>query len=314
MPRIVFFDVEEADRPLVLARFPDAAIYPANMPHDEIAASCADTEIISTFVTTFFPVSLIERLGNLKLLCTRSVGFDHIDLDACRKRKIVVTHVPDYGAHVIAEHVFALLLSTLRHIPTAHHRVREGRFDYRGLRGTALKGKTLGIIGTGKISRQTAAIAHGFGMGLLGYDPFPAKGLPEKTGLTYVTLEELLKQSDIVSLHAPAMAENRHMLNDERFAFMKDGAVLVNTARGAIVDDQALLRALDSGKLSWALLDVLEQEGDMEKNTKLVRHPRVVITPHIAFYADDSMRAMYDDCLLSIDQWMDGQEPEHAVR
>lgn len=313
MSRIAFFDVEDADKPLVLSRFPDALVLEPTLSPDEIVAACGSCEILSVFVTSRITKDIVTRLPALKLLCTRSVGFDHIDLEACKEKGVVVTHVPDYGAHVIAEHAFALLLSTLRFISAGHERVKAGRFDYRGLRGTALKGKTLGIVGTGKIGKQSARIAKGFGMRLLGCDPFPAAGLPEETGLAYVGLEQLLAESDIVTLHAPAMAENRHLMNDARFAQMKPGAVLVNTARGGIVDPDALLRALDNGKLSWALLDVLEHEENPALSARLIGHPSVVVTPHIAFYADDSMRAMYDDCFRSIDEWQDGERPAHAV-
>lgn len=298
---------------VVRSRFPDVLILPSGMSEDEIASTCSDTEIISTFVSVPFSANLLKRLPALKLLCTRSVGFDHIDLHACKTQGIVVCHVPDYGAHVIAEHVFALLLGTLRHISVGHERVKAGRFEYHGLRGTALKGKTIGIIGTGKIGKQTAKIAHGFGMRLLGFDPYPAHALTDELGLRYLPLEELLAQSDVITLHAPAMKENWHMLNEQTFACVKRGAILVNTARGAIVDDKALLKALENGTVSWALLDVLEHEGKTKDNMHLINHPHVVVTPHIAFYADDSMKAMFDDCFVSIDQWKDGRRPEHAV-
>ena len=310
----VFLDVEERDRPLVLGRFPEARFGDGALQGDALVKACEDADVISTFITTAFPAAVIQRLSQLKLLCTRSVGYDHIDLDACRRRGIVVCNVPDYGSHVIAEHVFALLLSTLRHIPEGDKRVEGGTFDYHGLRGMALRGKTIGILGTGKIGRCVAKIAHGFGMKIFATDICRTIELEKEFGVRYVSFEELLSQSDILTLHAPATKETEHLLNAKAFRAMKKGIVLVNTARGALIDSKALLLALDEGVVSHALLDVLEHEQNFEENKTLIRHPNVVTTPHIAFYADDSMRNMYLDAFTSIDEWRAGKTPEHVVR
>lgn len=313
-PSIHFLDVEETDRSLVLQHFPQAVFHDASLRGSELIASLNDAEIISTFITTPFPRAIIEHLPSLKLLCTRSVGFDHIDIEACREKGITVCNVPDYGSHVIAEHVFALLLSTLRHIDEGNRRIESGVFDYRGLRGMALKGKTIGILGTGKIGRSVAQIAHGFGMQLLGTDQCRVVDLEEKLGLRYVPLEELLSRSDIITLHLPATKDTEHVIDAQAFARMKDGAVLVNTARGNLIDTAALLGAVQSGKVAYALLDVVEHEQNIEEQKELVAHPNVIMTPHIAFYADDSMRTMYMDCFQSIEQWLADTEPEHVVR
>jgi D-lactate dehydrogenase len=304
-PRIVFLETEEADRALVRESFPDAVF--ADAPP-------ADAEIVSTFVATRFPRKVIESLPKLKLLCTRSVGYDHIDVDACRERGVTVCNVPDYGSHVIAEHVFALLLSALRHIREGEDRVDSGVFDYHGLRGMALKDKTIGILGTGKIGRAVARIAWGFGMRILATDQCRTLELETQLGVTYVPYEELLRQSDILTLHIPATPETEHLLNDGAFEKMKNGVVLVNTARGSLINSPSLLRALENGKVSHALLDVLEHEQNFQENKALIKHPRVVTTPHIAFYADDSLRNMYQDTLRSIEQWLRGEKPEHSVR
>lgn len=314
MTSIVFLDAEEADRAQISAVFPEASFAPASLAGDALAAACKDAEVISTFITTAFPRSVVEQLPNLKLLCTRSVGYDHIDLGACRERGITVCNVPDYGSHVIAEHVFALLLSTLRHVPEGEARVESGTFDYHGLRGIALKGKTIGIAGTGKIGRRVAKIAHGFEMQILAYDICRTKEIEEQFGVRYVSLEELLQQSDIVSLHLPAAPQTEHLLDAKAFSLLKKGAILVNTARGSLIDSEALLAALNGGVVSLALLDVLENESVLEKSKALVSHPHVVVTPHIAFYADDSLRNMYTDCFRSIAEWQEGREPAHAVQ
>jgi D-lactate dehydrogenase len=313
-PTILFFDTEETDRKTVLEHFSHTTFADAALRDEALVDACKDAEIISTFINTPFPKTVLEKLPKLKLLCTRSVGYDHIDRDECMKRGITLCNVPDYGSHVIAEHVFALLLSTLRHIREGEDKVESGTFDYHGLRGMALKGKTIGILGTGKIGRRVARIAHGFEMKILAADQCRTLELETEYGVTYVPFEELLTQSDILTLHVPATKETEHLLDAKAFAQMKDGVVLVNTARGSLIDSKALLSALQSGKVSYALLDVLEHEQNFEENKELIKHPHVVTTPHIAFYADDSMKAMYQDSILSIEQWMAGRTPEHIVK
>ncbi|MBI3618604.1 hypothetical protein HY213_01045 [Candidatus Peregrinibacteria bacterium] len=314
MPRALFMDVEPADRPLVSKRFPEAIFADASLRDEALIDACRDADVISTFITTPFPRSVIQKLPNLKLLCTRSVGYEHIDLAACSERGILVTNVPDYGSHVIAEHVFALLLSTLRHVPEGSARVHGGTFDYHGLRGMALRGKTIGILGTGRIGRKVAQIAHGFGMKILCTDRCRTLELEDLLNARYVPFEELLRESDIITPHIPALPETEHLIDAKAFKQMKRGAILVNTARGSLIDSHALLEALQNETVAYALLDVLEHEQNFEENKELVTHPHVTTTPHIAFYADDSMRAMFLDCFASIEQWREGKTPEHLVK
>jgi len=311
MTSIVFLQVDSEDRHSVAERFPNAHII-EGIP-DDIADVCASVEVISSFIGIDWNENLLSQLPQLKLLCTRSVGYNHIDLDYCAKRGITVCNVPDYGSHVIAEHVFALLLSTLRHIPEADKKVESGDFDYHGLRGVTLRGKTLGIIGTGKIGRKTAQIAAGFGMRIVAVDHCRTIELEDLLHVQYVSLEELLRQSDIITLHLPSTEQTHHMIDAEAFSLMQNGVVLVNTARGELIDSAALLNALNSGKVRYALLDVLEHEHNFEENKALISHPGVVSTPHIGFYAEESMRNMYEDCFDAIDAYNAGEQPEHVV-
>jgi D-lactate dehydrogenase len=311
MSDIVFLQVDAEDQESVRARFPDADIVD-DIP-DDIAATCAGARIVSSFIGITWNAELLATLPDLKLLCTRSVGCNHIDLAYCAEHGITVCNVPDYGSHVIAEHVFALLLSTLRHIPEADSKVESGEFDYHGLRGVSLRGKTLGIVGTGKIGRKTAQIAAGFGMKIVAVDRCRTIELEDLLHVQYMTLEELLEHSDIITLHLPSVKETHHMIDAEAFSLMKDGVVLVNTARGELIDSGALLDALNSGKVRYALLDVLEHEHNFEENKELIAHKSVVSTPHIAFYAEESMRNMYEDCFDSIDEYQSGKEPTHIV-
>lgn len=309
---IVFLDIDPDDVSLVTAHIPEAVC----LPHQEEAAliaACKGAAVISAFNVTPFPRAVLDQLPNLKVLCTRSVGYDHIDLETCKERNIVVTNVPDYGAHVIAEHAFALLLSTIRHVPEGDARVGRGSFDFHGLRGIALRGKTMGIVGTGKIGQKTAEIAHGFGMKIVAHDLYPSKDLIDRLGVRYVELSQLWAESDVISLHAPSLPETVLMINQYSLAQMKPGVILINTARGTLIDSSDLIDALNERRVQYALLDVFEHEGQIDKDAELIRHPRTIVTPHIAFYADESVRAMIDDACSSIAQWREGKKLEHSV-
>lgn len=313
MAKIIFLEVDKEDQDLVREAYPEAEIIEGVLEGDDLASACQEAEIISCFIYTKFTKEVVERLPKLKLLCTRSVGFNHIDLEACGVKGITVCNVPDYGSHVIAEHVFALILSTLRHIPEADARVESGEFDYHGLRGMALRGKTIGIVGTGKIGRRVAQIAHGFGMNILAVDICRVIELEEILGVQYVESDELYAESDFVTLHVPLLDATKHMLDADAFSKMKDGVILINTARGELIDTSALVDALKSGKIAYALLDVLEHELNFKGNKELIEHPNAITTPHIAFFADDSMRNMYEDCFTAIKQWQAGEKPWHIV-
>lgn len=262
-------------------------------------------EIISCFIYSDLSCPILEKLSNLKLIATRSTGVDHIDLEYCNSRGIAVANVPAYGEHTVAEHVFALLLGLSRHIPQAVHRTREGDFSFQGLKGFDLYGKTIGIIGTGAIGNHVAQIAKGFGMSVLAYDIHPRT----ETDLFYVDLNELLSQSDVISLHVPDTSRTRHMLSEKEFSKMKDGVVIINTARGTVIDVKALFSALKSGKVSAAGLDVLPEEPVIREEAELLRssfsakhdletlltdyallhQKNVIVTPHSAFYTREAV-------------------------
>ncbi|MBP9750329.1 MAG: hypothetical protein KBC95_00615 [Candidatus Peribacteraceae bacterium] len=299
----IFLDVADDERSLVSAAFPDATFLPA----DATAEAMAGAEIIVAFVTSRFDAALLAQLPALRLLCTRSAGTDHIDLAACRERGITVCSVPDYGAHVIAEHAFALLLSAVRHVPEGDQRVKAGEFSWRGLKGMALRGKTMGVAGTGRIGRALIQIATGFGMRVIAYDAFKV------AGIEYVEWPELWRQSDVVSLHLPLTAETKGIVNSETLKDAKPGVVIVNTARGGLIDPGALIAALDRGQVGRALLDVLPDEHDLSAEHGLIDHPKIVVTPHIAFYTDDSVKELYAKTAESIRQWRTGERPALAL-
>lgn len=310
----LFLEVDTQDREMILDRFPHAEIVHEALEGDALVQACAGREVVCCFIYSRFTADVLSQLPDLRLLCTRSVGVNHIDTDACLERGITLCNVPDYGSHVIAEHVFALLLTSLRHITEAGTKVREGDFDYHGLRGMALMGKTIGIIGTGKIGRFVAKIAHGFGMRTVAVDTCRVLDLETQYGVRYVSLDRLLQESDIITLHVPAVPDTMHLIDQETIDQMKNGVIIVNTARGELIDSTALLHGLEKGKIQRALLDVLEHEKDFVWNKKLIEHPNVIVTPHIAFYADDSMHRMYVDSFQTIDQHHQNKVLTHAYK
>lgn len=259
--RIAIFEAEQREAPV---------FEPLEAGHDLLLAEepllssnvdrHTDVEIVSTFIYSKLDRSVLEMLPALKLVATRSTGFDHIDTGYCAERGIAVANVPSYGENTVAEHVFALLLAISHRIPEAIERAQRGPFSPEGLQGFDLAGKTLGVIGTGRIGQHVIRIASGFEMDVLAQDVAPDPDLAGRLGFRYVGLDELYAAADIVSLHVPSSPETRNMLDAEAFRRMKDGVVVINTARGDLIDTRALIRALTSGKVAAAGLDVLPDE------------------------------------------------------
>ncbi len=301
---------------------------------DEVSPNVLkEVEILSLFVCHQCKEEEINKLPNLKFITARSTGFDYIDIPFARSRGIEVSYVPSYGENTVAEFAFALLLSLSRKIPEAHKQVTEtGSFSQSSLRGFDLSGKTIGIIGTGRIGRNAIQIAKGFDMQVLAYDPFPKQGLDNELGFKYVGFDELLSNSDVISLHAPYNEHTRHMINEENIYKIKNGAFIINTARGALIKTSALIKALEENIVSGAGLDVLEEEGDMgdeEKllfephpnieelknvlaNNYLINHPRVIVTPHIAFNTKEAVTKILETTVLNINSFLNG-EPKNVA-
>lgn len=275
---------------------------------DDVIAANTDAEIVSLFVSSRFTAAQMDMLPNLKMISARSAGFDHIDCAHAKARGIVVARVPKYGQHTVAEFAVGLMLQLSRKLYESSRRVREEcSFSQEGLEGFDLFGKTLGVLGTGNIGRAVVGLAQAFGMEVLMYDVIPAVGL-ENAHAKYVELDELLSRSDIITIHVPYLPENHHFLDAGRIAKMKQGAYVINTARGELVDTDALLAALKAGKLGGAGLDVLEEErvlkvcrGHLEGLTpeeiemvqadkSLMEMPNVIVTPHVAYFSREANR------------------------
>lgn len=264
-----------------------------------------DFEILSVFVFSKVNRRVIESLPNLRLIVTRSSGFDHIDLQAAGERGIVVSNVPGYGSMPVAEHVFALLLALYRKVVKADSAVRTSRWFSPRLQGRLVNGKTFGIIGTGTIGERVARIARAFGADVIAYDVVKKPALEAEGVLKYVSLEEVLEKSDIISLHVPLIKETYHMINRDSIEKMKKGAVLINTSRGAIVDQEALVEALKSGRLSGAGLDVLEREPP-DPDDPILRLENVVLTPHTAWNTAEAEDHIIQSTVNSIRAFVNG--------
>lgn len=238
--------------------------------HLDAAGDLKDPEILTVFIYSPVTKEVIAKMPSLKMVATLSTGYDHIDIAACKERGIVVSNVPSYGENTVAEQAFALLLALTRKIVPAVDNTKHGDFRLDGLRGVDLNGKIFGVVGTGRIGQHAIKMAKGFGMTVVGFDARPNEALAKELGFTYHSLEDILKISDVVSLHAPALPSTLHMMNEERLMMMKPDAYLINTARGSLIDTQALTHVLESGRLAGVGLDVLEEECAILEERQLV--------------------------------------------
>src|SRR4030042_5602580 len=217
---------------------------------DLVLDKIKDTTVLSTFINSKVNKNVIDALPNLKFITTRSTGFDHIDIDYARSKGILASNVPTYGDNTVAEHTFALIFSIARNLKKAHFKTSEGDFSIKELMGFDLRGKTIGVVGTGHIGLRVIKMAAGFSMRVLAFDPVQNQFLSEDLGFKYVDFETLLKESDIITLHAPYNKHTHHLINEKNIELIKRGAVLINTARGGLVDVVALTKALDRNILS----------------------------------------------------------------
>lgn len=295
------------------------------------AIEYSNAEIISTDISRM-DSDVLKKFTNLKLIAVRSTGLDKVDLGYCMANKIPVCNVPNYAEVVVAEYVFALLLSISRHLYEAVQRTREENFSLDGLMGFDLYRKTIAIVGTGIIGRHAGKIAKGFGMEVVAFDLKKDEEWASKYGVQYMPLNEALALADIVSLHLPATSETENFINDDQFGVMKDGVVIINTARGELINAQALIRALSSGKVSAAGLDVLPEEQIFLKgidepttlferkekqdillaNHALLRHPNVIATPHCAYLSKEAAKRIIDVTITNIASFVQGK-PQNVV-
>jgi len=293
--------------------FVDDTLDAAHIPADK------EFDIAGVFMNSAVDAATIAGLPNLKCIATLTTGFDHIDLKAAAERGIPVSSVPAYGENTVAEFAFALLLALSRKVCEARDRVRvEGKFTTDNLQGFDLAGKTIGVIGTGRIGKHAVRMAKGFGMKIIAFDVFHDDAFAAEMGFPYVSLEELLAQSDIITVHCPYLPSTHHLINEKNIGLIKKGAYLINTARGAIVETAPLVAALKSGALGGAGLDVLEEEaemktGNMSAERDLVMMPNVIVTPHNAFNTHEAAFRILDTTIDNIVAFVNGS-PINVVK
>jgi D-lactate dehydrogenase len=297
-------------------------------PAQDVARELRPFEVLSVFIKSKMDRDMLQALPKLKMIATRSTGYDHIDIEAARKKGIVVANVPTYGENTVAEHTFALILSLSRRLRKAYLKTLASDFSLDGLIGFDLKGRTLGVVGTGHIGLHVIRIGVAFGMKVLAYDAKEQDFLAEVLNFEYVPFKDLLKRSDIITLHVPYLPATRHMINDEAIRLVKKGAILINTARGGLVETDALIRALDQGILSGVGLDVLEEEelileekrllGSADsreewarlsttlKNHVLLHRENVIYTPHMAFYSREAVERILETTAANVQAYLDG--------
>ncbi|TSC83957.1 MAG: Uncharacterized protein G01um101413_760 [Parcubacteria group bacterium Gr01-1014_13] len=289
-----------------------------------------DTDILAVFVEAPVTKKIMDKLPNLKMIATMSTGFDHIDLTTAKKLKIPVCNVPTYGENTVAEHTMALILGLTRKLFPSVKRVKEGVYDFHGLRGVDLKSKTLGIVGTGHIGTHVIKMACGFELNIIAFDAYPNKDLAKKLGFKYVSLAKLLAESDIISLHTPLLPTTYHLINKKNIKQIKKGAYLINTARGALVDPEAIVWGLQNNHLAGVGLDVLEDENliqnheqvissDKNKikttlfNEMIIDHPNSIVTPHNAFNSTEALQRIVDVTVDNIQSFANGQTKNNVA-
>lgn len=275
-------------------------------------------DIITTPMTEEI-LSAFKAVG-VKCIATRTIGFDHIDLDAARKLGLGVVHVT-YSPSTVADYAIMMMLIGLRKIPFIMQKANAQDFTLKGSIGREIEDCTVGVIGTGRIGKTVIKHLSGFGCRIVAYDVYP----DEKLGVEYMSLDRLLQESDVITLHAPGMDETFHMIGEKQFAEMKDGVVLINCARGSLVDSDALRHALDSGKVGFAGLDVVENEaglyyfnrmGEPLKNPELAllkSYPNVLVTPHTAFYTERAVSDMAENSITAALDYMEGKKNPFIV-
>ncbi len=332
MSKITFFEVEDWEDQYIKDTFAGQEV---GLTKDKLDVQTIeqykDAEIISTFIYSTLSKDILSQMPNLKCIVTRSTGFDHIDMAYCKEKGIVVSNVPSYGVHTVAEQAFALMLALTRKIIPSIERTKRGDFSMEGLQGIDLCGKTLGVIGGGKIGTSVITIATGFGMHVVVYTRHDQPS--DNPNVEYNTdLNTVLSRSDIVTLHLPLTPETKHIINKDSLQHMKKGIYLINTARGGLVETEAILLGLEQGIFAGVGLDVLEDEHDIREEkellspeflkncdlkTDLMEHillnkDNVLVSPHNAFNTKEAVMEILDTSLKNVKGFL-SNTPENVV-
>ncbi len=334
MIKVSFFEINGTEKRYLRRRF--GKEYELHFYEEGLTKAnknlAADANVISTFIYSKIGPDILKAARKLKMIATRSTGFNHIDIKAAKAKGIAVSNVPYYGENTVAEHTFALILALSRNLHKAYVRTIRNDFSLEGLRGFDLRGKTLGVIGAGSIGVHVIKIARGFGMKIIAYDVKPNHILEELADFKYVTLEELLGGSDIITLHCPYNKNTHHMINLDNIEKVKKGAIFINTARSGIIQPEALYKAIDEGIFSGAGLDVFEGEELLKEENQmltknvslenleailkrniLLKRENVIITPHMAFDSTEAVERILDTTAENIKCFFSGSNFHRVV-
>lgn len=316
--KLAFFDTKSYDIPgferYAIPAGIEVKFFEPNLDEDTVSLA-AGYDAVCVFVNDIVNAAVVNKLHALgvKLILLRCAGFNNVDIRACCG-KIRVFRVPAYSPYAVAEHAMALLLTINRRTHKAYIRTREFNFSLQGLSGFDLHGKTVGIVGTGKIGRVFADICKGFGMNILAYDKYPSS----ENGLTYCDLSELFEKSDIISLHCPLTEETKHMINANSIEAMKTGVTIINTSRGGLINTEDLINGIKNKKIGAACLDVYEEEGDFfyedfsghivqdDKLVRLIAMPNVIVTSHQAFLTEEALDNIASTTVQNMIAFMNG--------
>lgn len=318
MRKIAFFDTkpyDEAQFNLLKDEYDFEIKYFESKLNEDSAKMLNGCEAVCAFVNDRLNKKVIDILVNsgVKVIAMRCSGYNNVDIKSCQGR-IAVLRVPAYSPYAIAEHAIGMILMLNRKLHRAYIRTRDFNFSLNGLLGYDLKGKTVGVVGTGKIGRVFANICKGFGMNVLGYDLYPS----EDSGIEYVDFETICKRADIISLHCPLTEQTKYIINKESIENMKDGVVIINTSRGMLIDSDALLDAIKSGKIGAAGLDVYEEESDLffedysdtivldDILSRLISMPNVLVTSHQAFFTKEAISNIAKTTMDNIKSFFEG--------
>jgi D-lactate dehydrogenase len=325
--KVYFFESKFSDLTRYKQQLPDLDLQIVEQPLTaDNAANFADAVAVSVFVRSKIDAMVLQKIPGLKFIATRSTGYDHIADKEVKAKGVLLANVPHYGENTVAEHTFALLLSLSRNVHKAYEMLKKGEFDINKTLGFDLKDKTLGVVGTGNIGMHVIRIAKGFGMNVLAFSRTQDNFLAEIMGYSYAeNFADLLSRSDIITFHVPLTDQTRHMLNQATIAKLKPGAIVINTSRGAVIDDQALYDALKSGQIGGAGLDVIEgeeaviedlqlayQHSDQAKISKafleqeLTSMDQVVFTPHIGFNSREALERIESESINNIRAFVSG--------
>ena len=333
--KVAFFEVEDWEISYIKKNLKGLSVqFFKEILSQNNVSKVKNIEILGIFIYSKIDKTILDQMPKLRMIATLSTGFDHIDMDECKRRNILVANVPFYGENTVAEHAFALILSISRKIVDSVEQTRKSNFGVNGLRGFDLKDKTLGLVGTGHIAAHVARIANGFEMNILGYDVNKNESLISQYGMKYVDINNLLKNSDIVSLHLPLNENTKHIINKKNIALMKSNAIIINTARGGLIETEALVKALNNKKIAGAGLDVLEEELIIKEEKQLLSKefqnnynpqivlqdhvlltmPNVIITPHNAFNSEEALQRILDTTIENINAYRKNMKSQNSKK